>query len=189
MTFTATADMPLRQGWLRLKGSQPGGLAAHPLDILSQACLGVSRLRTPVSRGISAVSSRTIVNNAGYRAQWLAGGDVQRNDLFPNYVRRASGNGLWYRERPSEGGDSQAQRCGRLEDEYGVPGLELLQQASEKLFSTPEIVTDSEVSNGSAQPGRMLKKAVQQGRSEVHGAKNNERQACARRRVGEPAVS
>jgi hypothetical protein len=45
----------------------------------------------------------------------------------------------------------------------------LLQQASEKLFSTPEIVTDSEVSNGSAQPGRMLKKAVQQGRSKRRG--------------------
>ena len=36
MTSTATADMPLRQGWLRLKGSQPGGLVAHPLDILLQ---------------------------------------------------------------------------------------------------------------------------------------------------------
>jgi hypothetical protein len=35
----------------------------------------------------------------------------------------------------------------------------------------------------------MLKRAVQQGRSEVHGAKNNERHVCARRRVGEPAVS
>jgi hypothetical protein len=30
---------------------------------------------------------------------------------------------------------------------------------------------------------------VQQGHSKVHGAKNNERQVCARRRVGEPAVS
>ena len=36
---------------------------------------------------------------------------------------------------------------------------------------------------------RMLKKVVQQGRSEVHGAKNNERHVCGRRRVGEPAVS
>ncbi len=36
---------------------------------------------------------------------------------------------------------------------------------------------------------RMLKKAVQQGRSEVHGAKNNERHVCGRRRDGEPAVS
>lgn len=31
--------------------------------------------------------------------------------------------------------------------------------------------------------------AVQQGRSEVHGAINNERHVCGRRRVGEPAVS
>ncbi len=36
---------------------------------------------------------------------------------------------------------------------------------------------------------RMLKKAVQPGRSEVHGAMNNERHVCGRRRVGEPAVS
>jgi hypothetical protein len=35
----------------------------------------------------------------------------------------------------------------------------------------------------------MLKKAVQQGRSEVRDAKNNERHACGRRRGGEPAVS
>ena len=36
---------------------------------------------------------------------------------------------------------------------------------------------------------RMVKKAVQQGRSEVHGAKNNERHVCGRRRDGEAAVS
>ena len=36
---------------------------------------------------------------------------------------------------------------------------------------------------------RMLKKAVQQGRSEVHGAKHNERHVCGRRRDGEAAVS
>ncbi|WHZ22258.1 MAG: hypothetical protein OJF47_001370 [Nitrospira sp.] len=35
----------------------------------------------------------------------------------------------------------------------------------------------------------MRKKAVQQGRSEFHGAKQHERHACARRRVGEAAVS
>ena len=35
----------------------------------------------------------------------------------------------------------------------------------------------------------MLKKAVQQGRSEVHGAKNDERQVCGRRRDGETAMS
>ncbi len=31
--------------------------------------------------------------------------------------------------------------------------------------------------------------AVQQGRSEVHGAKHNERHVCGRRQDGEPAVS
>ena len=35
----------------------------------------------------------------------------------------------------------------------------------------------------------MRKKAIQQGRSEVHGAKHNERHVCGRRRDGEPAVS
>ena len=35
----------------------------------------------------------------------------------------------------------------------------------------------------------MLKKAVQQGRNEVRGAKHNERHVCGRRRDGEPAVS
>ncbi len=36
---------------------------------------------------------------------------------------------------------------------------------------------------------RMRKKAVQQGRSEVRDAKNNERHVCGRRRDGELAVS
>ena len=35
----------------------------------------------------------------------------------------------------------------------------------------------------------MLKKAVQQGRSEVRDAKNNERHVCGRARVGERPVS
>lgn len=65
MTSTATADMPLRQGWLRLKDSQSGRLAAHPLDILLQVGLGLSRLRAPVSHGISAISRRTVMNHAG----------------------------------------------------------------------------------------------------------------------------
>ncbi len=37
--------------------------------------------------------------------------------------------------------------------------------------------------------GRMLKKAVQQGRSEVRDAMNKERQVCTRLRDGEPAAS
>ena len=42
-----------------------GGLAAQSVNILFQVCLLPSRLRAPVSRGVSAVSSRTLVNNAG----------------------------------------------------------------------------------------------------------------------------
>ena len=43
-----------------------GGLAAQSVNILFQVCLSPSRLRAPVSRGVSAVSSRTLVNNEGY---------------------------------------------------------------------------------------------------------------------------
>jgi hypothetical protein len=42
-----------------------GGLAARSVNILFQVCLPSSRLHAPVSRGVSAVSSRTPVNNAG----------------------------------------------------------------------------------------------------------------------------
>jgi GNAT superfamily N-acetyltransferase len=43
-----------------------GGLAAQSVNILFQVSLPPSRLRAPVSRGVSAVSSRTLVNNEGY---------------------------------------------------------------------------------------------------------------------------
>jgi hypothetical protein len=42
-----------------------GGLVARSVNILFQVCLPPSRLHAPVSRGVSAVSSRTLVNNAG----------------------------------------------------------------------------------------------------------------------------
>ena len=42
-----------------------GELAARSVNILFQVCLPPSRLRAPVSPGVSAVSSRTLVNNAG----------------------------------------------------------------------------------------------------------------------------
>jgi Protein of unknown function (DUF1810) len=42
-----------------------GGLAAQPVNILFQVCLLPSQLRAPVSHGVLAVSSRTLVNNAG----------------------------------------------------------------------------------------------------------------------------
>ena len=46
-----------------------GGLAARLVNILFQVCLPPSQLRAPVSPGISAVSSRTLVNNAGYASR------------------------------------------------------------------------------------------------------------------------
>jgi hypothetical protein len=42
-----------------------GGLAARSVNILCQVCLLPSRLRAPVSLGVSTVSSRILVNNAG----------------------------------------------------------------------------------------------------------------------------
>jgi hypothetical protein len=42
-----------------------GGLATRSVNILVQVGLLPSRLRAPVSLGVSAVSSRTLVNNAG----------------------------------------------------------------------------------------------------------------------------
>ena len=42
-----------------------GGLAARSVNILFQVCFPPSRLRAPVSLAVSAVSSRTLVNNAG----------------------------------------------------------------------------------------------------------------------------
>ncbi len=46
-----------------------GGLAAQSVNILFQVCFLPSRLRAPVSRGVSEVSSRTPVNNAGLQAE------------------------------------------------------------------------------------------------------------------------
>ena len=46
-------------------GLTAGGLAAQSVNILFQVCLAPSRLRAPVSRGVSAVSLRTLVNNVG----------------------------------------------------------------------------------------------------------------------------
>ena len=44
---------------------QAGSLAAQLVNILFQVCLPPSRLRAPVSRSVSAVSSRTLVHNVG----------------------------------------------------------------------------------------------------------------------------
>ena len=51
---------------------QPGGLAPHGLNILFQVCLGLSGLRAPVSLGVLAVSSRSVMNNVGLRAETQA---------------------------------------------------------------------------------------------------------------------
>jgi hypothetical protein len=42
-----------------------GGLAPRDLDVLFQVRLGLSGLHAPVSRGVLAVSSRTVMNNVG----------------------------------------------------------------------------------------------------------------------------
>jgi hypothetical protein len=42
-----------------------GGLATQSINILFQVCLPPSRLRAPVSHGVSAVTSRTLVKNPG----------------------------------------------------------------------------------------------------------------------------
>ena len=42
-----------------------GGLAVWSVNILFRVCLPASRLRAPVSLAVSAVSSRTLVNNVG----------------------------------------------------------------------------------------------------------------------------
>ena len=42
-----------------------GGLAAQALNILFQVCFGPARLHATVSPGVSAVSSRTLMNSAG----------------------------------------------------------------------------------------------------------------------------
>ncbi|TKB53848.1 MAG: sulfurtransferase TusA family protein [Nitrospira sp.] len=51
-------------------GNVPRSVSNEGHTILSiQVCLLPSRLRAPVSRGVSAVSSRILVNNAGYTLQ------------------------------------------------------------------------------------------------------------------------
>jgi phytoene dehydrogenase-like protein len=46
-------------------GLTAGGLAAQSVNILFQVCFPPSRLHAPVSPGVSAVSSRTLVNITG----------------------------------------------------------------------------------------------------------------------------
>ena len=62
---TATADTSLRQASMRLGGMLADRLVARGLNVLFQVRLGRERLRVPVSRGVLAVSSRTVMNNVG----------------------------------------------------------------------------------------------------------------------------
>jgi hypothetical protein len=64
-----------------------GGLAARLVNILFQVCLPPSRLRAPVSLAVSAVSSRTLVNNAGWYEGRKEGGTV------PCYFENLKGAG------------------------------------------------------------------------------------------------
>ncbi len=52
---------------MQLNGMPAGGLAPHDLTVLRQVRLGLSGFRTPVSRGVLAVSSRIVMNNVGCR--------------------------------------------------------------------------------------------------------------------------
>jgi hypothetical protein len=65
-----------------------GGLAAQSVNILFQVCLPPSRLRAPVSRGVSVVSSRTLVNNAG-RFLRSGHGDRRMTDYVLNRLVEA----------------------------------------------------------------------------------------------------
>ena len=74
---TATADTPMRQASMRLGGMLAGRLAARGLNVLFQVRLSRKRLRVGVpiavlhamgpTPGVLAVSSRTVMNNVGYR--------------------------------------------------------------------------------------------------------------------------
>jgi hypothetical protein len=46
-------------------GAQAGGLAAQSVNILCKVCLPPSRLHTPVSLGVSGVSSRSVTTSVG----------------------------------------------------------------------------------------------------------------------------
>jgi len=58
-------NKPERPGWPWFPHGQAGGLAPRDLNVLFQVRLGLSGLHTPVSLGVSAVSSRSFINNAG----------------------------------------------------------------------------------------------------------------------------
>ena len=63
--FYYNANTPLRQAWPWIPHGQAGGLAPHDLNVLFQVRLGLSGLHAPVSLGVSAVSSRSFMNNVG----------------------------------------------------------------------------------------------------------------------------
>ncbi len=72
-----------------------GGLAALSVNILFQICFLPSRLRVSVSRGVSAISSRTLVNNAGYGSPGCAITGAPAQGSSPILLmRRASSAGI-----------------------------------------------------------------------------------------------
>ncbi len=58
-------DFYCNRGYAAATSLTAGGLVAQSVNILFQVCLPPSWLRAPVSRGVSAVSSRTLMNDAG----------------------------------------------------------------------------------------------------------------------------
>jgi hypothetical protein len=62
---TATTDTPLRQAGMLFCGIPAGGLAPRGFNVLFQVRFSLSGLRAPVSLGVLAVSSRTVMNNVG----------------------------------------------------------------------------------------------------------------------------
>ena len=64
--WRSTSQARERRTWGLGFRAQARGLASPGLDVLFQVRLGLSGLRTRVSRGVLAVSSRTVMNNVGY---------------------------------------------------------------------------------------------------------------------------
>jgi hypothetical protein len=62
---SATTDTLLRQAGMRLKSMPAGRLAPRDLNVPFQVRLGLPGIRVPVSRRVSAVSSRTFMSHVG----------------------------------------------------------------------------------------------------------------------------
>jgi hypothetical protein len=65
--FYCTRRYATATRWPLVPRSQLGGLTAQSVNVLFQGRFPPSRLRAPVSHGVLAVSSRTLMNHAGFR--------------------------------------------------------------------------------------------------------------------------